>query len=105
MANMRKLEFVRSKYDYSKTLAVMANNEDGSPYGVATIYLEGQSEELEPDEAFVNTNDWPNIDEVLIKRKLAERIDKAGESGFCVYPAMKFKLDKIRDLNAKDSPR
>ena len=46
MANMRKLEFVRSKYDYGKTLAVMANNEDGSPYGVATIYLEGQSEEL-----------------------------------------------------------
>ncbi|MCF0224744.1 MAG: DUF4313 domain-containing protein [Fibrobacter sp.] len=100
MANMRKLEFVRSKYDFSKTLAVMANNKDGSPYEVATVYIEGQSDKLGPDEAFVNTNDWPNVEEVLIKAKLAERIDKAGVSGFCVYPAMKFKLDKIRDLNA-----
>lgn len=94
--NYRKLKFVRSKYGYSKTLAVMAKNEDDSPYGVATVYLEGQSETLAADEAFVDTNNWPSVDEQLVKLGLAEVVpDKVGQSGFCLYPAMKFKLDKI----------
>jgi hypothetical protein len=91
--------WVRSKYDYSKTLAVMANNDDGSPYGVATVYLEGQSENLPRDCAFVDTNNWPDVVELLEKEGLAEELeDEAGVSGFCVYPAMKFNLDKIREL-------
>ena len=91
--------WVRSKYDYSKTLAVMANNDDGSPYGVATVYLEGQSENLPRDCAFVDTNNWPDVVELLEKEGLAEEMeDEAGVSGFCVYPAMKFNLDKIKEL-------
>lgn len=91
--------WVRSKYDYSKTLAVMANNDDGSPYGVATVYLEGQSENLPRDCAFVDTNNWPDVIEVLEAAGLAEELeDEAGVSGFCIYPAMKFNLDKIREL-------
>lgn len=91
--------WVRSKYDYSKTLAVMANNDDGSPYGVATVYLEGQSENLPRDCAFVDTNNWPDVIEVLEAAGLAEELeDEAGVSGFCVYPAMKFNLDKISEL-------
>ena len=91
--------WVRSKYDYSKTLAVMANNDDGSPYGVATVYLEGQSENLPRDCAFVDTNNWPDVVELLEKEGLAEELeDEAGVSGFCVYPAMKFNLDRIKEL-------
>lgn len=90
--------WVRSKYDYSKTLAVMANNDDGSPYGVATVYLEGQSENLPRDCAFVDTNNWPDVVELLEKEGLAEEIEEAGVSGFCVYPAMKFNLDRIKEL-------
>lgn len=91
--------WVRSKYDYSKTLAVMANNDDGSPYGVATVYLEGQSENLPRDCAFVDTNNWPDVVERLEREGLAEELeDEAGVSGFCVYPAMKFNLDKIKEL-------
>ena len=97
--NYRKLKFVRSKYGYSNTLAVMAKNEDESPYGVATVYLEGQSETLAADEAFVDTNNWPQVDEQLTKLGLAEVVPgKVGQSGFCVYPAMKFDLDKIRQI-------
>ena len=99
MKNIKKLEFVRSKYDYSKTLAVMANDKDGSPYGIATVYLEGQSEKLPEDEAFVDTNDWPDVDVILENYGLAELVpEKSGQSGFSVYPVMKFKLDKIRAL-------
>lgn len=88
--------WVRSKYDYSKTLAVMANNDDGSPYGVATVYLQGQSENLPEDCAYVDTNNWPDVIEVLKEAGLAEELeDEAGVSGFCVYPAMKFHLDRI----------
>ena len=91
--------WVRSKYDYSKTLAVFANSDDGSPYGVATVYLQGQSENLPRDCAYVDTNNWPDVIEVLEEAELAEELeDEAGVSGFCVYPAMKFNLDKIKEL-------
>jgi hypothetical protein len=76
----------------------MANGEDGSPYGVATVYLEGQSEKLPEDCAFVDTNNWPYVDKLLIDEGLAEKIETVGQSGFCVYPAMKFNLDKIKEL-------
>ena len=93
------MEWVRSKYDYGKTLAVMSNEDDGSPYGVATVYLEGQSEKLPRDCAFVDTNNWPDVVELLESEGIAEELDEVcGFSGFCTYPAMKFNLEKIREL-------
>lgn len=88
----------RSTYSHSGTLAVFANDDDGSPYGVATVYLEGQSETLPKDCAFVDTNNWPDVVETLEKADLAEElIDSYGSSGFCVYPAMRFKIEKISE--------
>ena len=93
------MEWVRSKYDYSKTLAVMAYNDDGSPYGVATVYLERQSEKLPEDCAFVDDNNWPDVVKLLKEDGLAEELDEVcGFSGFCNYPSMKFNLKKIRSL-------
>lgn len=92
------MKWVRSKYDYSQTLAVFANGEDGSPYGIATVYLERQSEKLPEDCAFVDTNNWPYVDKLLIDEGIAEKIETVGQSGFCTYPAMKFDLKKIRSL-------
>jgi hypothetical protein len=93
------MEWVRSKYDYGQTLAVMANDDDGSPYGVATVYLEGQSESLPRDCAFVDTNNWPDVVELLESEGIAEELDEVcGFSGFCTYSAMKFNLEKIREL-------
>ena len=92
------MKWLRSKYNYSGTLAVFANGEDGSPYGVATVYLEGQSENVPKDCAFVNTNDWPFVDKLLVDEGLAEKLDTVGVSGFCEYPLMKFNLDKIREV-------
>jgi hypothetical protein len=88
----------RSTYSNSGTLAVFANDDDGSPYGIATVYLERQSETLPKDCAFVDTNNWPDIVETLEKADLAEElIDAYGASGFCVYPAMRFKIEKISE--------
>jgi FAD/FMN-containing dehydrogenase len=105
--------WLRSKYDYSKTLAVMANNDDGSPYGVATVYLEGQSESLPRDCAFVDTNNWPDVVELLEKEKFTDvlfydteiftEIEKTGKS-------LKFFRKPSKDgylliANAKDDSR
>lgn len=85
----------RSTYSHSGTLAVFANDDDGSPYGVATVYLEGQSENLPKDCAYVDTNNWPDIVESLLKLDLASPIEIQGSSGFCIYPAMKFNIELI----------
>lgn len=101
MKSIKSLEVVRSRYQYGNTLAVMANDKDGSPYGVCTVYLEGESEKLGSDEAFVDTNNWPDLDQQLETAGLAKPIERFAQSGFCIYPAMKFDLTKIRDLSAK----
>ena len=90
--------WVRSKYEYSQTLAVMALDEDGSLYGVATVYLEGQSEKLPECCAFVDTNNWPDVDKLLIDEDIAVLEETVGQSGFCTYPAMRFDLDKIKEV-------
>lgn len=90
--------WMRSTYQYSKTLAVFSNDEDGSPYGTATVYLQGQSDRLPRDCAFVDTNNWPDVDKLLIDEGLAEKIETVGQSGFCTYPAMRFNLDKIKEV-------
>lgn len=100
MKSIKSLEVVRSRYQYGNTLAVMANDKDGSPYGVCTVYLEGESEKLGSDEAFVDTNNWPDLDQQLESAGLAKPIERFAQSGFCIYPAMKFDLTKIRDLRA-----
>lgn len=92
------MEFLRSKYAHSGTLAVWAISDDGSPYGVATVYLENQSEFLSKDEAFVNENNWPSVVNDLTNAGIATKTSKFGLSGFCKYPVMKFNLDKIKEL-------
>ena len=92
------MKWFRSKYSYSQTLAVFAEGEDGSTYGVATVYIEGQSDSLPSDCAFVDTNNWPYVDKLLVDEGVAVKTDCCGSSGFCTYPAMKFDLDKIKEV-------
>lgn len=91
--------WMRSTYQYSKTLAVFANDDAGCPYGTATVYLQGQSDRLPKDCAFVDTNNWPDVIEKLEDAGIAEVLDEVcGVSGFCTYQAMKFDLSKIPEV-------
>ncbi len=50
---------------------------------------------LEPDEAFIDTNNNAGIDEILVANGIAEPTGKGIRSGFCIYPLFKFNLDVV----------
>ena len=99
------MEIVRSRYDFGKTLAVMMNTKSGEPHSVITTYIQGESETLPSDEAFVDVNGMDDLEKQIEEAGLAVRVDKFTTSGFKIYQAMKFKLDKIRDLEAAASAK
>lgn len=103
--DLRRMEIVRSRYEFGKTLAVMMNTKSGEPHSVITTYIQGESETLPNDEAFVDVNGLDELEKQLEEAGIAVRVDKFTTSGFKIYQAMKFKLDKIRDLEAVSSAK
>jgi hypothetical protein len=94
------MKYVKSSYTNNGTLAVLAYDDNGSMYGVVTVNLFG-SERLPENCQFVDENNWDGIVEKLEKEGIAEKLmDRfrdpvMGHSGFCIYTAMKFNIDKL----------
>ena len=66
------------------------------PYGVLTVNL---CQELEPDCAFVDTNNCgENIMRFIEDNKIGVPTGKTARSGFCTYPEVKFNLERIREI-------
>ena len=110
----RSAELVKAKYDYVKygrshpmfleaamygenrNLAIkMYSNDAGymEPWSTLTVNL---SVKLPPDCAYIDTNN--NGDEVIdwiIKNKLGTPTGEVRRSGYCVYPMVKFDLNKF----------
>lgn len=84
-----KINLIMSKYRDNNRLALAAESIDGEPYGVFTTNLE--DEEVPEGAAFLDTNNFPDIEEHLQKAGLIE-VQPIGHafSGFCVYPLYKF---------------
>ena len=82
--------FTKERY-MDGSLAIEAWCEDG-PYTTVTVCL---SRKLNPDEAFVDTNNNAGMDRWLEKNGIAKFTGVYGRSGFCTYPLMRFNLDKI----------
>ena len=89
------IKLMRSIYSDNNNTAIIAETEEGEPFGVLTVNL---GEDLPKDMAYINTNNMPDALDFLIKNDLAEDTGKTGKSGFCTYPLVKLKLDKIPEL-------
>lgn len=66
------------------------------PFSMITKNLE---DNLEPNEAYIDTNNCPWVVDILDSYKLAKPTGEVFLSGFVEYPKYKFNLDKIRKLN------
>ena len=52
-------------------------------------------EKLAEDEAYVDLNNWPDAAEIINTYKLGKCVG-AASSGYCMYPRVKFDLEKLR---------
>ena len=87
----RKVWFEKEKYMNGNTSLELWCNE--GPYTTVTVNLPNYH--LEENEAFIDTNNNPDINQWLSRRGIAKPTFLRGYSGFCSYPMMRFDLSKI----------
>lgn len=87
------LALERKKYAAGGLAVVALEEEYGCwlPYGNLTVCLEGQK--LADDEAFLDVNNFPDVERFVEMYGLAKPTGRLRASGFCVYPLYKFNLD------------
>lgn len=104
--NGQLLHVRRSEYQFGscKQLALLAFEDrscSGIPYGVFTVNLDDpRCEPIDTRYAmqFVDTNNWPGIEEALSDVEWAEHTDNKAQSGYCTYPIWIFDLDQIEHV-------
>ena len=88
-----KLSIEKETYANNGTLALILVEKSGEPFADITVNL--PFSELDEDEAYVDTNNLPNIGKWLEANKIAKKTEIVGHSGYCTYPVYKFDLKKI----------
>ena len=81
--------------------------QEHEPYCTATVFLDdtiGNDTIMPKGCAFIDTNNLPDMEEMLIEAGIAEPYKRFGEpvmgySGFCAYPLMQFNLEKLKELD------
>ena len=84
-------------------VGLLCLNERGipeDPYADLTVNL--PEYELEPYEAFIDTNNFPDAEQFLEENGLAFHTGTYGGSGYCIYPVYEFDRYKLMDLCPKD---
>lgn len=95
------VEVKRSTYKNNDSLAVVLVPEEcPEEYSVITVNIDDTNVFCCPfnEKAFVDTNNYPNIEKFLVENELATAVDVFGQSGYCTYPLYAFDLEKIPEM-------
>ena len=85
----------RATYANNRNLAVVLEDENGGPFATLTVNL---NEKLPEGCAYVDTNNCPFAEKLILGNKLGEPTGRVGLSGYCCYPEYKFDLSKIEEM-------
>lgn len=78
----------KRKYGNGRLALTATDNSDGMPYATITTNLVHIN--IKPEEAFIDTNNLPNIEKELRSAGIiGEKPERYGSSGFCMYPLYK----------------
>lgn len=83
-------------YRADNALAVLLFNKTEGPIATLTVCL--CDNHLKGNESYVDTNNCPWVIDFLEEKGLAIFTGKVKSSGFCVYPAMEFDLEKLKEF-------
>lgn len=80
-----------SHYFNNNNFALVMQGEE-EPYAVMTVNL---GPLFDPTMAFVDTNKFPEVIDIIKDYNLGEDTGITRVSGFCVYPLYKFNLEEV----------
>lgn len=80
---------------YNGNLAIRMITEDDEVFATMTVNLGEEDDVLPKDQAYLDVNNLPEIEEFVVKNKLAEPMEIVMQSGYVVYPLYKFNLEEL----------
>lgn len=80
-------------YSADNSLAITIMSEIGERLAVITVCLKDLS--LEENESYVDTNHCPWALDFIKEYGLGESTDKAMSSGYCIYPMVRFNIERL----------
>lgn len=83
------------KYVADNSVAIQAWNQQDGPIATITVCLCDDS--LKEGEAYVDTNNCPWAVDFIEQEELGKRTGRVGRSGYCVYPVVKFDMEKVKE--------
>lgn len=83
------------KYVADNSVAIQAWNQQDGPIATITVCLCDDS--LKEGEAYVDTNNCPWAVDFIEQGELGKRTGRVGRSGYCVYPVVKFDMEKVKE--------
>lgn len=84
-----------TSYTDNGNLAIVAETEDGEPWGALTINL---GSTLPNDCAYLNVNSNPFVTDFIIRNEIGKDTGKVEKSGFVTYPLFKFNMNRLEEL-------
>jgi hypothetical protein len=86
--------FIQITKYMNNRLALMFICTDYEPWGTMTVNIP-DADITEEDEACIDTNNWPDAEEIISEYKLGEPTGKYARSGYCTYPIYKFDMNTV----------
>lgn len=80
---------------YNGNLAIRMITEDEEVFATMTVNLGEEDDVLPKDQAYLDVNNLPEIEDFVVKNKLAEPMEIVRQSGYVVYPLYKFNLEEL----------
>ena len=88
------VELQVSRYRADGSIAISAFSPTEGPIATLTVCLADRS--LDSDEAYIDTNNCPWAPDFLTENGFGRLTGSQRQSGFCVYPSMKFSNEIMR---------
>ena len=88
-----------TSYAQNGNLAVLSYEENGEPFADVTVNFYF----LEPGCAFIDTNNFPEIGNILEQEGIATPLNQYKRSGYCDYPLYEFNMAKLADYSMPGS--
>lgn len=82
-------------YEYYGSIAIEVWNDSDGPIVVLTKCLCDKT--LAENEAYVDTNNFPEAIEFIEQNGLGKMTGKYRQSGYCSYPLVRFDMERVRE--------
>lgn len=85
------------RYHFGNALCVEIVNDSDGNIGRMTVNL--SDPHLKSDEGYVDTNNWPDVLDIIREYKLGNETGVWRQSGFCKYPLIRFDIKRLEYIS------